>query len=285
MVRYAAAQGRTRFAALAPERRLWGTRARPPGGRPWRRCPARTAAVAETFPPDSDSPKAAVSRWQPSAGRAACRPSRPTDPASRCSRRRSLPLTLPPPGFDALLIADGGQRVSVDRGPARLLRHRARERAAARHDALAGRSGAACRRRPAGCLARDLAARRDRRVQRRFARCLWPEPGAAGGARLRRDRVGGAAGAAGSRASPRPSSPIRKALSEPPGSSGCGPTGSRTTVSPWSRSRRARSGCWTRRRARSTPDWPAAEPASRLCPFTVQQRALKQPLVYNRLRV
>ena len=82
IVDYAAAQGRTRFAALAPDD-AYGSRA----SAAWRaavaQVPGATAEIAVTFPPGSDDPQAAVAagRGLRPAGRAR-QPSPPDDPAA-----------------------------------------------------------------------------------------------------------------------------------------------------------------------------------------------------------
>lgn len=110
IVRYAASQGRTRFAALAPED-AYGARALAAWRTAVAQIPGATAAVAETYPPDSDSPTAAVERlaaFGRPGGLPAAQPATGIDPAAPPPE----PQALPPPGFDAVLIADGGPRVA-----------------------------------------------------------------------------------------------------------------------------------------------------------------------------
>ncbi len=111
IVRYAAAQGRTRFAALAPED-AYGARALTAWRSAVAQVPGATAAVAETYPSDSDSPTSAVERVA-AFGRPGGLPATQlaTDDIS-VQPTPEPPLTLPPPGFDAVLIADGGPRVT-----------------------------------------------------------------------------------------------------------------------------------------------------------------------------
>jgi branched-chain amino acid transport system substrate-binding protein len=107
VVGYAAAQGRTRFAALAPDD-AYGKRALAA----WRlavgQTSGATAAISETYPADSDSPTAAVERvaaFGRPGGLPAAQPGTDTAPTEPSA-------TLPPPGYDAVLIADGGPRVT-----------------------------------------------------------------------------------------------------------------------------------------------------------------------------
>jgi ABC-type branched-subunit amino acid transport system substrate-binding protein len=116
VVAYTADQGLTRFAALAPND-AYGVRAIAA----WRvavaRLPGASATIAQTYPADSGSPTEAV-RQVAAVGRPEGLPAEeaaldamgepvlmgePVPPAARPS--------LPPPGFDSLLIADGGAHV------------------------------------------------------------------------------------------------------------------------------------------------------------------------------
>lgn len=105
IVRYAGAQGRTRFAALAPED-AYGTRAIGSFRDAVAEVPGATPVIAQTFPADSDSPMAAVEAMA-AFGRPEGLPVQVTNPDGSAAARPALP----PPGFDALLIADGGPRV------------------------------------------------------------------------------------------------------------------------------------------------------------------------------
>jgi branched-chain amino acid transport system substrate-binding protein len=109
VVAYAADRGLTRFAALAPED-AYGTR----GLAAWRaavaRIPGATSVIAETYPADSDSPQAAVERVA-AFGRPGGLPA-PAEPEPGEFAASPAAGTLPPPGFDALLVADGGPRVA-----------------------------------------------------------------------------------------------------------------------------------------------------------------------------
>lgn len=105
IVRYAGAQGRTRFAALAPED-AYGTRAISSFRDAVAEVPGATPVIALTFPADSDSPMSAV-EVMAAFGRPEGLPVQVTNPDGSAVARPALP----PPGFDALLIADGGPRV------------------------------------------------------------------------------------------------------------------------------------------------------------------------------
>jgi len=110
IVRYAAAQGRTRIAALAPED-AYGMRALDTWRSAVAQIPGATAVVAETYPADSDSPTAAVERVA-AFGRPGGLPAAQAPADTGLAAAPDLPLELPPPGFDAVLIADGGPRVT-----------------------------------------------------------------------------------------------------------------------------------------------------------------------------
>lgn len=105
IVQYAGAQGRTRFAALAPED-AYGTRAVNAFHEAVAAVPGGTSVITRTFPADSDSPMAAVEEIA-AFGRPGGLPVQVTTPDGTPAERPALP----PPGFDALLIADGGPRV------------------------------------------------------------------------------------------------------------------------------------------------------------------------------
>ena len=154
--------------------------------------------------------------------------------AARASRRRTRhirrraepPPVLPPPGFDAR--ADRRRRPArhLDRGAARLLRHRARATwpllgTMRWQDDPALLADAGLQ----GALAGDLAAGRElAEFERRFAEVYGRSPAPL--AVLAYDATALAVLLAqGSRGSPRPSSPTRRALSAAPGSSGFGPNG------------------------------------------------------------
>ena len=139
----------------------------------------------------------------------------------RSCRRR----LLPPPGFDALLIADGGQRVSAiaallayyDISPANVAllgTMRWQDDAGLLRDA--GLQGALLASWPPDELAQ---------FERRFADVYGRSPAPLAVLAYDATASGGAAGAGASRASPAPRSATRKALSAAPASSGCGPNG------------------------------------------------------------
>ena len=73
--------------------------------------PGATAVIGVTFPPDSELPKAEVMQIA-AFGRPGGLPPEPVVVPGEPEPPPLPPPTLPPPGFDALLIADGGQRVS-----------------------------------------------------------------------------------------------------------------------------------------------------------------------------
>ena len=244
IVAHAAAQGRTRFAALAPED-AYGTRRLAAWRAAVAQMPGATAVIAETYPPDSDSPRAAVQQVA-AFGRPGGLPPRGAGDGRRPRRRRRLPPPeLPPPGFDAVLIADGGPRVSsiaallayYDIGPANV--------PLLGHDALAGRSGAAA----AMPACRAPGSRPGRRTIARFdapvRRGLRPRPAPL--AVLAYDATALAVLLA--QTQPRFTAAQLtdpQGFSAAPASSACGPTAWPSTGSPWSRSRpaaaRARSG-------------------------------------------
>jgi ABC-type branched-subunit amino acid transport system substrate-binding protein len=103
VVAYAAGQGLTRFGALAPED-AYGSR----GLAAWRAAvalqPGADAAVAASYPADGGDPGAAV-REVAAVGRPEGLPA--------ADGPEAAPAALPPPGVDAVLIADGGPRVSA----------------------------------------------------------------------------------------------------------------------------------------------------------------------------
>lgn len=106
---YAASQGLARFGALAPDD-AYGTR----GITAWRaalaRVPGADAAIARTYPADSDRPIEAI-REVAAFGRPWDLPLEPETlgPAA------GLPpeAAQAPPGLDAVLVADGGRRVAA----------------------------------------------------------------------------------------------------------------------------------------------------------------------------
>ena len=114
VVRYAAAQGRTRFAALAPGD-AYGQRVLAAWRQAIAEVPGATAELAVTYPPDGEMPRSQVQQIA-GFGRPGGLPPEPapTEPLlpGEPAPPPPPPLTLPPPGFDALLIADGGTRVS-----------------------------------------------------------------------------------------------------------------------------------------------------------------------------
>jgi branched-chain amino acid transport system substrate-binding protein len=113
VVGYAAGQGRTRFAALAPED-AYGALALAAWRSAVARTPGATSVVAEDYPAASNSPQAAVERVA-TVGRPGGLPAaRAGGPAEFGAPAPSAvaPPDLPPPGFDALLVADGGPRVA-----------------------------------------------------------------------------------------------------------------------------------------------------------------------------
>ena len=118
-----AAQGRTRFAALAPERRLWRPRARRLGAAPSPRCraprPRSPRPIRRQRQPEAEVEQRG--RVRP-AERAAARA-----PATDHPEFNAHPRWRSAPGFDAVLIADGGPARPCDRRFAGLLRHRSRD--------------------------------------------------------------------------------------------------------------------------------------------------------------
>ncbi|MFL5335750.1 MAG: penicillin-binding protein activator [Geminicoccaceae bacterium] len=107
IVRYSAAQRRTRFAALAPGD-AYGSRALAAWRGAITKIPGAMAAIAVSYPPGGgDVPKAEVQQVA-----AFGRPNGlPLEAATEPGVQAPRPQGLPPPGFDAVLIADGGQRV------------------------------------------------------------------------------------------------------------------------------------------------------------------------------
>jgi ABC-type branched-subunit amino acid transport system substrate-binding protein len=110
VVGFAAGQGLTRFAALGPND-AYGTRALTAWRTAVARQPGANATVAELYPADSDSPSAAV-RQVAAFGREGGLPDAADEPGA-ASEAPAADVALPPPGFDALLVADGGARVST----------------------------------------------------------------------------------------------------------------------------------------------------------------------------
>jgi branched-chain amino acid transport system substrate-binding protein len=106
IVRYGAAQGRTRFAALAPGD-AYGSRALAAWRGAITKIPGATAAIAVTYPPGGDVPRPEVQQVAAFGRPNGLPPEAATEPGVQAPP----PQGLPPPGFDAVLIADGGQRV------------------------------------------------------------------------------------------------------------------------------------------------------------------------------
>ncbi|MFO1049573.1 MAG: penicillin-binding protein activator [Geminicoccaceae bacterium] len=113
VVKFAAAQGRTRFAILAPAD-AYGDRAVAAWRKAVAEVPGATAALAVGFPTDAELPKAEVLQVA-AFGRPGGLPPEPVaEPAlpGEPVPPPPPPPDLPPPGFDTLLIADGGKRVA-----------------------------------------------------------------------------------------------------------------------------------------------------------------------------
>jgi ABC-type branched-subunit amino acid transport system substrate-binding protein len=110
-VRHAAAMGRTRFAAIAPAD-AYGTRVLTALRTAVAQVPEATAEIMVTFPPDSTEPRAEVQQIA-AHGRSGGLPPEPPpfEPGVEAAPLPPAPL-LPPPGFDVLLIGDGGERVA-----------------------------------------------------------------------------------------------------------------------------------------------------------------------------
>ena len=91
VVKYAAAQGRTRFAALAPAD-AYGTRVLAAWRAAVAQVPGATAEIAVTFPPDSETPTAEVQQVAAFGRPGGLPPEAPADdpalPAYRSCRRR-----------------------------------------------------------------------------------------------------------------------------------------------------------------------------------------------------
>jgi ABC-type branched-subunit amino acid transport system substrate-binding protein len=112
VVGYAAGQSLTRFAALAPND-AYGARAISAWRGAVARAPDTTAVAAQTYPVDSGSPTAAV-RQIAAIGRPGGLPDEAAPDAGGAEpAARPASLGLPPPGFDSLLIADGGAQVGA----------------------------------------------------------------------------------------------------------------------------------------------------------------------------
>lgn len=109
VVGYAARQGLARFAALAPGD-AYGVRAIAAWRQAVARIPGATAVIAQTYSADSGSPTAAV-RQVAAVGRPGGLPAETAADATAEPGARAASQGLPPPGFDSLLIADGGSRV------------------------------------------------------------------------------------------------------------------------------------------------------------------------------
>ena len=114
VVRHAAAQGRTRFAALAPAD-AYGTRVLAAWRAAVARIPGATATIAVTFPPTSELPRAEIQQIAAFGRPGGLPPDVPEGAVDEFGAPvpPPPPPVLPPPGFDALLIADGGARVSA----------------------------------------------------------------------------------------------------------------------------------------------------------------------------
>jgi ABC-type branched-subunit amino acid transport system substrate-binding protein len=113
VVKYAAAQGRTRFAALAPSD-AYGQRVLTAWRQAVAEVPGASAVVAVTFPPDVELPRSEIQQLAAFGRPGGVPPEPPVEPLlpDEPPPPPLLPLSLPAPGFDALLIADGGKRVS-----------------------------------------------------------------------------------------------------------------------------------------------------------------------------
>ncbi len=111
VVRQAAAAGRTRFAAIAPTD-AYGNLVLAAWRRAVAEVPGATAEIAVTFPADSVEPRAEVQQLA-AHGRPGGLPPEPppAEPGAEAPPPAPPPI-LPPPGFDALLIGDGGERVA-----------------------------------------------------------------------------------------------------------------------------------------------------------------------------
>ena len=114
VVRFAAAQGRTRFAVIAPDD-VFGTRAIDAWRRAIASVPGATAEIAVRFPADSELPRAEVREIAAFGRPGGLPPEAPPVEGSEPAAVATPPL-LPPPGFDALLIADGGERARAIAG-------------------------------------------------------------------------------------------------------------------------------------------------------------------------
>ena len=113
VVKFAAAQGRTRFAALAPAD-AYGERVIAAWRKAVAEVPGATAVLAVSFPAAAELPKAEVLQVA-AFGRPGGLPPEPVaEPAlpGEPIPPPPPPPDLPPPGFDTLLIADGGKRVA-----------------------------------------------------------------------------------------------------------------------------------------------------------------------------
>jgi ABC-type branched-subunit amino acid transport system substrate-binding protein len=113
VVRYAASQGRTRFAALAPAD-AYGQRVLAAWRQAIAEVPGASAVIAVSFPPDAEMPTAEIQQVAAFGRPGGLPPEPPAEPLlpDEPIPPPPAPLVLPPPGFDALLIADGGKRVS-----------------------------------------------------------------------------------------------------------------------------------------------------------------------------
>jgi branched-chain amino acid transport system substrate-binding protein len=113
VVKFAAAQGRTRFAALAPGD-AYGQRVLAAWRQAVAEVPGASAVIAATFPPDAELPRSEIQQIAAFGRPGGLPPEPPVEPLlpDEPPPPPPPPMSLPAPGFDALLIADGGKRVS-----------------------------------------------------------------------------------------------------------------------------------------------------------------------------
>lgn len=104
---YAAGQGLTHFGALAPDD-AYGRRSLAAWREALARLPGTDAALARTYPADTDSPTDAV-REVAAVGR----PDGLPEEEALGNGSVGASAALPPPGLDAVLVADGGFRVAA----------------------------------------------------------------------------------------------------------------------------------------------------------------------------
>ncbi len=110
IVAHAAAQGRTRFAALTTDD-AYGARVLAAWRSAVAQVPGASAAIAVTYQPGTETPTAEVQQVA-AFGRPGGLPPDPVAEDPAIPVPQLPPPVLPPPGLDALLIGDGGQRVS-----------------------------------------------------------------------------------------------------------------------------------------------------------------------------